>query len=484
MIPDENIDTLAMEMARRHKEGSSDDARSDQDAPEPFILFMGTECATAAGVPTIEKIARELLSGAGGIIEAVLPGTELANKDELLESFYNLLDDMSGGEIFRMMQNFYVNIPVPVFYQDLALLIKNHYFNRILTTNIDTLLEQALSGAGVRYRVTSLGTRHQRDYYLGTGSGTPDDERNLAHIIKLHGDIGQGRIKITPDQIEEALRSRRSIPKQALKGDIVMVGYEFENTFVNDWLKRSHERELWWVNEKQPQPQKIDAAQWDESIKRIVGEVGKPEIFFSQLYLRLLRLPVLETLSRSPADIPGRRSEKRAAKDVGIYGEPGSAPEADLEDLRGQIRRSLVSINQLEQSTTVGEPSPNIQTQIVYEKQHLVELEDRLRSNESSKLRLIELVREIMDSIHQAYANPDNPHVDYSSLTYVQSQYKRVVVEYESEQPSQRVISSAIGATVLLADRLNTEAPTKVVNPDLVRELASFAPVVIARGIR
>ncbi|HEY0405131.1 MAG TPA: SIR2 family protein [Pyrinomonadaceae bacterium] len=492
MIPDTNIDTLAEEMARRHKESGSADAPCDSDLQEPFILFIGAGSATAAGVPTIETIARQLLSGTSGLIEKTLSGALLDNKDQLLSSFYNLLDDLTGGQIYRMLQSFYVDVPVPVFYQDLALLIKDGYFSRILTTNVDTLLEQALNGAGMRlgldYQVMNLGAKHTETPSLLTSQSEsqPEPPLNPTHIIKLHGDIGQEKIGITPEQIENALRSNRRMAKRELKGDIVMVGYEFENRLINDWLTSSRKRDLWWVNSQPPLAPDVDISLWGENISQITGETGKPETFFSQLALRLLRLPVLESLKQSVEEGYSLQPEAQSTSIRGMASRISPDDEdIVIKDLRTQIRSSLALISSLEQSTSVNERPRSVQAQIDYQKQQIVELEDRMRMLSKCRQRLGELMEQITDAIRTAHLNSQTtPAVSQSTLDYVEKQRKLIFKEYERDKPGQPVISSAIGATVLLADRLNTESATEVVSSDLVRELASFAPYIIARGIR
>jgi hypothetical protein len=108
-----------------------------------------------------------------------------------------------------------------------------------------------------------------------------------------------------------------------------------------------------------------------------------------------------------------------------------------------------------------------------------------MRMLSKCRQRLGELMEQITDAIRTAHLNSQTtPAVSQSTLDYVEKQRKLIFKEYERDKPGQPVISSAIGATVLLADRLNTESATEVVSSDLVRELASFAPYIIARGIR
>ncbi len=55
---------------------------------------------------------------------------------------------MTHLERFRVLEPFYRRVPVPLFYRDLAALAAG-FVTHVLTTNVDTLLEQALGAVGL-----------------------------------------------------------------------------------------------------------------------------------------------------------------------------------------------------------------------------------------------------------------------------------------------------------------------------------------------
>jgi hypothetical protein len=67
--------------------------------------------------------------------------------------------------------------------------------------------------------------------------------------------------------------------------------------------------------------------------------------------------------------------------------------------------------------------------------------------------------------------------LDTSTMSFLRSQVNTVKKEYRTPTPNQHVVSAAIGATLLMAERLGAS----VVQPELVRELAALAPMG-ARG--
>ena len=492
MKPSSDLDRLTLNMAQRQKDYSADPP--PPDCSEPYILFLGAGCSQAAGVPTIEEIARKELSRPV-VSGSVMPPPSYDEADQVgsLKRFYKWLETMSAGQVFRLFQTHYANTPVPLFYQDLALLIKKKYFNRILTTNFDTLLEQALSGAGlvpdvdfevISFGLTSRPSESRRAPTQGYES-SPDRPHEPVSIVKLHGDLAEGQLVIAPWQIEDSLKSRRRAAKQELKGDLVMVGYQFESPLLNDWLSSYRKRELWWVS-AEPQQGHEEIGSWGEDIASISGDVGRPEEFFGQLSLRLrlLRLPA-QSSQQAVAEI-----------DLGFESAPADDPDtapstlADneevlSEDLRGQIRRFQTSLYSLEQKASPDERPTSLQVQINYQKQQLMALEDKLRSLSTNAPRLLDLLQTMTDNLQMALDDPEvEQRVSGATVNFLRHQFEAVQEQYSSDDPNQQIISAAVGAAAILAERLLVELGATVIKPEEVRDLASFVPTVATRGIK
>lgn len=492
MIPNQDLDVLTEAMSARH--GRRPLSQTDVADADPFILFLGNECALAAKVPDLESIADQAFNLLGGSDEALAQSIALAGdegKPNMLKALYNLLDKMSGGLAYTMLQSLYLNIPVPLFYQDLAQLVKAGYFNRIITTNFDTLLEQALDGAGMQagfdYFVTSLGIKSGEGEDTSPDQSADDapsegDDREPVHIIKLHGDLAQQQINLSPGRIQRALQSQRRFVKSELKGDIIMVGYRFENDKVNDWLaSTSTSREqLWWVRPDGPQR---DINDWASVVSFIDGEAGRPESFFSQLVLRLLRRPVLESLSKSFKDYAagaGVEIEETLDQPAQQAMEASYGEDDQLViELRDKIRHSQSVLFGHEQSSATGERPPNVQTQIDYQKRHIAKFEDKLRELPGCRERIIELVNLIESDAERA-----GDRLKPGTLDFLRQQIYALLREYEFEQPpNQQVIAAAICATVMLADRLRVETGGEAFSLKTLRELATYVPSLAARGV-
>lgn len=482
MIPSSDLDRLARSMAQRQTDAA--DGRPSGDPPDTYILFLGAGCARAAGLPGIEEImqrelSRDPESGSGG---APLPAYDPADPAGSLKNFYKWLESMSPGHVLRLFHAHYAHTPVPLFYQDLALLIKSRYFNRILTTSFDTLLEQALVGAGLipgaDFEVTNFGLASPQPSRRATDPSC-DTPREPVSIVKLHGDLDGARLMVTPGQVEESLKSRRRAAQQELKGDLVMVGYDGESPLLSEWLTSYRKRELWWVSAG---PWRPDIASWGDDVINISGEAGSPAAFFSQLALRLLRLPALKAQRQGEAE--AALYESAAQFDDGI-----TLPEDDeavlLEDLRGQIRRVQASLFGLEQKASPDERPRSLQVQIDYQKQQIVTLEDKLRSLATSGPRLISLLQTIADNLEGTLNDPElGQRVGNATVEFLRHQVEAVRDQYSAGEPNQQIISAAVGAAAILAERLSVEFGPRVVKAEEVRDLASFVPTVAARGIK
>ena len=260
-----------------------------------------------------------------------------------------------------------------------------------------------------------------------------------------------------------------------------MVGYEFESQPVEHWLTKSPGGDLWWVSSEYPDS-RIGPIESARNVIHILGPSANPKEFFGQLSLMLLRLPVLESMTNpfkeyaysesynvdnAPISSPSFSPESTS------IGSSFNDEELESEYLRGQLRRCQEVLYSLEQAAVAGEKNAQLQAQIEYQKHQIADLEDQFRSLSSNRPRVVELMEQITQSVQQTGSDPD-------TMFFIQNQVNTVKQEYSKVQPNQHIVSASIGATVVVGERLGGE----IVKPELVSELASFAPSVIAtRGI-
>lgn len=158
-----------------------------------------------------------------------------------------------------------------------------------------------------------------------------------------------------------------------------------------------------------------------------------------------------------------------------------------IEDLRGNIRRSQAVLFSLEQTATPGDVPTSVQAQVAYQKQQIAEMEDKMRSLASSRRSIIQTLDAIMQGVRNARQGSTQGKtgrgLDDNTVRFLEQQCRIVEEEYARDEPNHFVISAAIGATVMLAERLCVELGPDIVKAEYVRRLAAFAPSVAGRGI-
>lgn len=394
------------------------------------VLALGESCASAAGVPDLLEIARMVFEDSDLAAQYLTQG-DLEDDDDLLHGIQEYLEEMTSAQRQRMLQSFYDPVPVPVFYQDLALLVKAGYFSIILTTSLDTLLEKALSNAGLW-----AGMDFSQLNLVVPG---PDNQEDLDEvleapicILKFPG-LGAGKQTGLAGRIAE-LNHRLRAKIGADPCEIVVAGYEFENEALNRLLADTRGR-FWWVNTHKPHTRRLRRLAGDREVRLIGGPTAMPETFFSRLVYHLIRQPWIKAATPS------------------------------TEILRDQLDRSRALLKDLEQRLPPGEQPAS--QQLAYQRKQVAALEDEWRSLEPTSARLLELVEGLVQVVQSSKASQET-----RLLAYLETQAQAIQQEYQQSQPNQALVSAAVSALLVLAERLGAE----IVPGEIVRELAEYAP--------
>jgi hypothetical protein len=442
MLPSPSIDQLAAAMRRRCE---------DRGGAGPYILLLGEGCAEAAGVPSRAEVARRALAA---YFEE--PGEKLGRlgEDQLFDLYAKHTHGWRPSKLGRMLRSLYASVPVPSFYQHLASIVREGFFPIILTMNSDTLLEQALANAG-------LGSSGVHITVFGAATGSQPEHRDISdsaitHIVKLHGDLARDAAPITPDEIDRSLRAGRAWIKD-LRGDLIMVEHRPGSDIVDRWLSYSPDRELWWVSSKESS----EFRQWTNGEPMVItGEMGRPQLFFQQLGMRLLHSTPEETDEEA---VGGRSLE--------------SARESPMADsLWNELLRSQSVLYSLDQEARPSDRPQQVQVQIDYQKKHISRLEDRIRSLPEERGKVLSSVQRIVDCIEDHGPGILERTILDDVSAFAASQRDIVEQELSKEQPNQILVSASLGATLAIADRLFTEYGPKLVSAEDVRGLASLVP--------
>jgi hypothetical protein len=391
----------------------------------PFLI--GDLCGERAGVPSPVEIGRaaigSLFDQSPDLAAELLPAGRDAPDDDVEAAFLGWLGKMTHLQRYRVLEPFYRRVPVPLFYQDLADLIVSGFVTHVLTTNVDTLLEQALDGRGL-----TAG----RDYgvqVVGCIDPTPaPTEPTTTTIVKLYGDLGQQQLAMDPQEIDRVLTENRSFVKTELAAELVVVGHQIDldqPRAIDEWLARGS-GEIWWVH-PEPDADVLAPIGVSRGVTQLTGEQGDPEAFFGQLNLHLIRMPAAAILAPSEA----RRGDS-----------------FEQVFLKSRIEKAQVSKYSFEQNATPGDENAGLQAQLGY-------LSDTAASY-GSQLRdlapidpggiLARLVDEATDA-----------DVEQSTIDFLAQQATIVERELASASPNQLLVSGAISAASSVAQGLGPQ---------------------------
>ena len=427
--------------------------RGQEYAP---TLFLGSGVAKAARVPTIKDMARDMYPILASKDDPSARPAGAGDEEAQLDTFYAYWARLSPTERRILLRRTYSEVAVPTFYQDIARLLVHRYFASVLTTSIDTLLEQALAANGLRtgsdYVVVNLAERPK---------SAPDMYGSLVgpalHILKLHGDLAQQDVAITPEEVDRILMPQRGLVKGELSRDMVLVGYGFESEPINNWLTWTPGR-LWWVSAERPSPDEIGRIEAVHQVEYIDGDNGDPTQFFGLLNIRLAQTPTqMESSSRGLKGVSD-------TEDTDFSVQPLSG-DLEPELLRQRLAEKKSILRKLEQEAAYQGPNPQLQAQTDYERRQIAEIENQLRIAVYGPEQIIATVNAVARSARHSGADP-------GSVSFLRRQANTNRDEFKRTPPNQDVIGAATGAVMDLASRLGPE----VVDSNLLAQLAAIAP--------
>ncbi len=433
MKPSADVARLAAKMS---------ELRAEQP-PRTLPFLIGDLCGERAGVPSPAAIGRAALGSlfeqSPDLAAKLLPAWPHASDDEVETAFIGWLGGMSHSQRYRVLEPFYRRVPVPLFYQDLADLVVSGFVTHVLTTNVDTLLEQALEG---------LGLTAGRDYGVQVvGSVDPPPAATAptpTTIVKLYGDLGQRQLAMDPFEIDRVLTENRSFVTPELAAELVVVGHQIDRDqprAIDDWLARGS-GEIWWVD---PDPDADVLAPFaSRGMTLLTGEQGDPEAFFGQLNLHLIRLPAAEVLG-PPA---GRRGDS-----------------FEQAFLKSRIEKAQVSKYSFEQNAMPGDDNAGLQAQLGYLSDTAASYGSQLRDLTPVDARSV--LARLVDEARSA-------DVDQSTVDFLSQQATTVERELASPAPNQLLVSGAISAASSVAQGLGAQLSSGLTD-DLRSVAASYS---------
>lgn len=240
-----------------------------EEGEHPYVLILGAGASVSSGTSLNRSV-----------VERVIGTYDLREFDAYLTQ-------RSPSERFAILRDLVEGAFPSKGYQCLAELIQKGYFDVILSTNFDPLLEDAIMGLRMR----------RRDYvFLVHGVMEPEliveqlDHRvPRVKLLKLHGDLFYRKFYYTGDEIDAFPPQISSALETYLNHrDIVIAGHGMRDSDINRCLK-DEGGSIWYVS---PDPPSGDIARVMKSRRSegnvLSGDSGYFDQFFVTLHAALL----------------------------------------------------------------------------------------------------------------------------------------------------------------------------------------------------
>lgn len=255
-----------------------------EQSEDPYVLFLGSGASLPSGRSDFAEMVRVVVGS------------------DDVSAFYEHLDSLSAIDRIAVLREHLSGVAPSLGYRYLAELIKAGYFGLIFTTNVDSLLEDSL---------VSVGLPPSEFLVLVNGQ---DREERIAQliaqkhprikIVKLHGDLRQGVVALTPKEIFEFPREVDTVLRKYLNDDLLIVGYSSRDMSDVNRCLESKGGTLWYVDPIKPD---VDNFLYSAMVARgqehnlISGADGEFDRFFGELHRELLQgaLEPSEPLSAS-----------------------------------------------------------------------------------------------------------------------------------------------------------------------------------------
>jgi S1-C subfamily serine protease len=267
-----------------------------------------------------------LLLGAGASVESgigAMPDVYKMFGCSTFDEFARIIATYTPDERYRNLCQFLQTrdpSQVTPGYHALAALCSAAYFDLVLTTNFDPLMDDALAAARL----------WRKDYLLLVNSVIRNDwlarllpERQpRVKIIKLHGDLFHRAMAWTVKEMDTFLDDITPVLAQAIKGrDVLVVGQSLRDRRIRD-LVMKHARTIWYTHPSQ----KPDHLKADKRIRAVID----PRCRFESLFVEVAQqLDVIEPARRRRAGAAGPTAAA-VPESVPHAAEPGAHTMDDL----------------------------------------------------------------------------------------------------------------------------------------------------------
>jgi hypothetical protein len=339
-----------------------------ESGEKPYILLLGSGASTESGAPSFQDIVERVVEDHGG------EGAASLSADEQLEKFYELWQGFSEAERYNILNRPFRDLTPSEGYRYLAGLVNRGYFDVILSTNCDTLLEDALNESGLRssqFQVMVNGVDKEEQIRRQMEFPTP-----RVKLIKLHGDLNSRNFAFAPEEIWEFHREIHAVVEGLLSRDVLLVGHNMQDNDINQAI-RAEGGAIWYIRSEELRASEpiwgmMSARKCKDNA--ISGDYGSFGRFFQRLYRGVtgedMPHPATETAEPAAGAAPEDEEVERAQELYQWAIGERAALEADRET---RAKKAL----EADRETRVLKKALKVDREASAEKERLTESLDR-----------------------------------------------------------------------------------------------------------
>lgn len=260
-------------MLRRSVEDLARDLRQRRESGDAMpVLLLGAGASVDSGVGVMGDLYRYV-----GCAD--------------FAAFSAVMEPLTSGERYRLLARFLQAVEperVTPGYTALAALIATGYLNVVLTTNLDPLLDDALSSARLK----------RKDYLLLVNglvlpallSRLLEANSPRVKVVKLHGDLLYRCMAWTPAEMEDFVSAiGQPLHRHVATRDLLVVGHSLRDEAIRD-LVGSAGDVIWYAH-----PEEAPAfLSTDRRVRAVIGAEARFEPLFTTIAERLEVMPATQ----------------------------------------------------------------------------------------------------------------------------------------------------------------------------------------------
>jgi tetratricopeptide (TPR) repeat protein len=235
-------------------------------------LIIGAGVSASAGIPTADGFIKK--------IQKTYPQKCASQRPQGYTAHMKMLTPIQRKELINSS---IANAQLNMAHLYLAQLIKAGYIDRVLTTNFDPLVSQALATENIFPGIYD---------FAASQEFRPDDTADIA-IFHLHGQKDGYNLLHTDDEVNTIFEKSKALFEATLRDrTILVVGYSGENDPIFRHLEsmKRFERSLYWIGYQDCEPAtKVLAGILDTSQEKYAYHIGNytADKFFIELVNKL-----------------------------------------------------------------------------------------------------------------------------------------------------------------------------------------------------